>query len=121
MSSKIAPIADALADLRHSEPAVGAPDAIDFDPVAFVKHERMLIEKLAALPGTSLADATAKAGELASLLTAGDYLDDLAPRLARALAADLAGLWSRAPVLGRSAPPAAPYPAPSVVAAMGHG
>ena len=121
MSTKIASIADALTDLRRSEPAIGATDAIDFDPTAFVKRERLLIAELATSPSWSLAEASAKAGELASLLTAGDYLDDLAPRLARALAADLAALSSRAPVLGPSAPPAVPYPAPHTAAVVGRG
>lgn len=121
MSTKAASIADALADLRRSEPRADAPDAIGFDPAAFVERERALIAKLAVSQSASLADAVAKAGELASLLAAGDYLDDLTPRLAKALAADLTALSSRAPVLGPSLPPAVPHPAPHPAAAIGHG
>lgn len=121
MSTKIAFIADALAELRGSEPAADAAEGAEFDPAAFVERERALVAKLAASPSANLADAVAKAGELASLLTAGDYLDDLTPRLAKTLAADLTALSSRAPVLGPSLPPVAPYPAPHPAAVMGRG
>lgn len=123
MSTKIASIADALTDLRRSEPAVDAAGDIDFNPAAFVKRERALIAKLATSSSGSLADAVAKAGELASLLAGGDYLDDLTPRLAKALAADLARLsrGARCSAVQAAAALAAPCPGQPVAASMGHG
>lgn len=121
MSTRAAFIADASADLRCFEPKAGASHAIDFEPVAFVERERALIAELAVSPSASLADAVAKAGELASLLAVGGYLDDLMLRLGGALAADLTALSSRAPVLGPSLPPAAPYPASHPAAVLGRG